>query len=53
MTVNNHTRSHDVISMLELSVARMIQHGHPYGYPCGYLSKWSQNEDIRTDIRTL
>ena len=39
--------------LVELSVARIIWHGHPHGYPCGYPSKWSRSENIRIDICTL
>jgi len=40
-------------SLVELSVARIIRHGHPHGYPCGYPSKWSQSDDIRMDVHAL
>ena len=34
----------------ELSVARIIRHGHPHGCPYEYPCKWSEGADIHTDI---
>jgi len=39
--------------LVELSVARIIRHRHPHGYPCGYPSKWRRGDYIRMDVRTL
>jgi len=42
-----------VATRVELSVARMIRHGHPHGYPYGYPSKLFKGTDIRTNVHTL
>jgi len=34
------------LSQLELSIARIIRHGHPYGYPYGYPYVRSEGADI-------
>jgi len=40
-------------SLVELSVVRIIRHGHPHGYPCGYPCKWREVADIYTDVLAL
>jgi len=41
------------VPLVELSMARIIRHGHPDEYPCIYQGKWLQDEDIRMDVHTL
>ena len=37
-------------ALVELSIARIIRHGHPNEYPYGYSGKWSQGKDIPMDV---
>jgi len=42
-----------ILSLVELSVVRMIRHRHPCGYPYGYPRKYGQGADIHTDSLAL